>query len=789
MSVDYGFMKGGISTFPRQKRTRGEKNTAYYKECINAGDAVVASDFDMGLRASMSEKVSNYNLLNDIVDSKEVARVINPNKIEAEFTNVYKNYPLANPYINHLVGEERKRFFSPIVTLSNPDLINAKVNDINAGLNEYVIKQVLANQTDQQKIAQEINRQAKWANFNYRDRRERMASQVLQYGFATMELKEKLSQAFEDLLVGGEEIAVADIMGGEPLLRKGNPLNFYTLRAGESNRFEDSDLIVEASYIPVGQAIDEFFDELKPGQIKKLEEGYSYNVAASSKLFKNQLKNPEFSLDSWLAQSGGLGEVFRVNRNTASYFSGGFDQYGNVRKLRVVWRGMRKLGVLSYFDENGDLQKKYVDEDYPIDQESGENVKWIWVSEWQEGTKLADDIYVKMGTRPVQFRSMDNPSKCHPGIVGTVFNINSSVAKSLTSLMKPYQHMYNSFMYKLWEETRTFKGKIARIQTSMIPDGWTMDQFLYYMEQLKIVFEDPFNVCQEGAAMGKLAGNMNQPGRSIEIGDPQVINQLVQILNFIELRLQDISGITPQRKGAIEERETVGGVERSVTQSSLTTEKYFGVHDNFRIRALTAYLETAKHAWRDQKFKRQFILDDGSQGVLDFDGAIFKESEYGVHITTASTDMEMMQALKGLVQPFLQNGGSLAMVMELYRTKDPASLQRKLERFEQEVRENEMRKAEQVAEQAKQVLAEETRLEEERIAAEERQNIRDNETRLRIAGLKNVEKEPQDTSKEDSRKERETRVKERMIEESIRSNKANENLKEKQISTKKVSEK
>jgi hypothetical protein len=76
----------------------------------------------------------------------------------------------------------------------------------------------------------------------------------------------------------------------------------------------------------------------------------------------------------------------------------------------------------SFYDENGDMQKTYVDEDYPLNDVEAASVVWIWLSEWYETTKLADDIYVRMGPRPVQFRSMDNPSKCHPGIVGNVFN-------------------------------------------------------------------------------------------------------------------------------------------------------------------------------------------------------------------------------------------------------------------------------------------------------------------------------------------------------------------------------
>ena len=46
--------------------------------------------------------------------------------------------------------------------------------------------------------------------------------------------------------------------------------------------------------------------------------------------------------------------------------------------------------------------------------------------------------------------------------------------------------------------------------------------------------------------------------------------------------------------------------------------------------------------------------------------------------------MEMMQSLKQLAQPFLQNEGSLSIVADLYRTTDPQSLQRKIEAYEQQ---------------------------------------------------------------------------------------------------------
>lgn len=723
-----------MNSFPRQKRSRKEKNKKFYIDCVEAGDIVLNSDINQGLRATFNEKLSNYNLWNDIVDSSEVEATINPNKIEADFQGNYRNYPIANSSVNLLLGEERKRFFAPMAVLSNPDLISSKVDEITGMMNEQIVAFVVSNMFDPNKAEEQIKKQSRYFNMNYRDRRERMANQIIQYGLHHLKFRELFSRNFEDLLISSEEIAISEILSGEPILRKGNPLNIFTLRSGDSYRFEDADMIMEIEYVPIGRIIDDHHDELTSKQINQLEEAFTQNREASN-LFTRQLKNPEFDMSSWLDQAGGIGNIIQLTQKQASYFGGSFDTRGNVRRLRVLWKGLRKLGVLEYIDETGDLQKRYVDEDYEVDETLGEKVKWIWVSEWNEGIKIGEDIYVKLGPRPVQFRSAENPSKSYPGIVGTIFNVNNSPGKSLLGMMKPYQLMYNFYMHKLREELKTYKGKVARINTAMIPSQFTMDQFLFYLDQMKIIFENPFNEGNRGAATGKLAGSLNQSGNYAEFGDAQVIQQLLAILTFLENRIMDISGVTPQRKGAVENRETVGGVERAVTQSSLNTEKYFGVHDNFKTRAIEAFLETAKVAWKGKKFKRQFILDDGSQAILDFDSDLFVESSYGVYITSATEDHEMMQTLRSLAQPLIQNGGTISMVMDLYRTKDPALLQRKMETYEQEIKEElaKQREAEIQMQQAQ--LQAQANQEEAKLQQAELENIRDNKTKLEIALL------------------------------------------------------
>lgn len=62
------------------------------------------------------------------------------------------------------------------------------------------------------------------------------------------------------------------------------------------------------------------------------------------------------------------------------------------------------------------------------------------------------------------------------------------------------------------------------------------------------------------------------------------IQQHIMMLEFIKQELGEIAGVTQQRQGQIENRETVGGVERAVTQLSHITEKWFMLHDNTKLR-------------------------------------------------------------------------------------------------------------------------------------------------------------------------------------------------------------
>jgi hypothetical protein len=746
-------LKGSIfntSQFPHQKRSQSQKTKKFFEECVDAGASVSGWAQDNfghnAIRTSRRNKVVNYNLLNNVIDPIEAKRATDPFGIQFQDNPIiYRNYPLINPNINLLCGEERKRVFAPMFVLTSSDAVTEKLRAIQDRFNELAVESLTAGETDEQTLQKKIKEFDRWRTFSYKDKRERMANQIVQYLYHTQNLKEHFSKGFEDLLAAAEEIFVVDIIGKEPRLRRGNPINFYTIRGGESYKIEDHEIIVEDGYLPPGEAIDRYRDHLKDSDISKIEQGYSFNMNAKKTLFREHLTNQPISFDAYV-EDVGIGNILELNKTGAMSFGGAFDYEGNVKVTRVVWRGLRKIGILEYHDEDGNFVRDIVPESYEPQEELGEQVDWTWVTEWYEGTRIADDIYVKLQPLQLQVRTMENLSAATPGIIGTTFNIGSFQARSMVDMTKDYQYLYNKIMTRTEHAIAKYIGKVGKINSALIPDGWGMEKYLYYLYNMNLMVEDPFNEGQKGVAQGKLAGSMSQTGNQTEIGDAEFIQQHLSILEFIENRVDEITGITPQRKGAVDNRETVGGVERAVMQSSHITEKWFAIHDDTRIRALSVLLEAAKIAWSGQSFVRAFVLDDGTESVLDFDSESFEESSYGGYLTTDSENQNLLQQIRGLAQHLIQNGGSMSMVVDLYRTKDIGSLQRKIEMYEQEIQERaeqaqkaeqEALAAEQQAEQELELLKIESDIEQKELDRElEQYKIdQDNYTKIRVAEI------------------------------------------------------
>lgn len=703
-----------VRFFPNQKRSERDKTKQFFKDCADVGIQIAEADnvieTPTGVRSTTAEMMINYNLYNDIVDKQEVEKTLNPLGMfnTDTFPATYKNYPLLNPSISLLCGEERKRVFIPMVSVINADAVSSKQEQKKGRFFQWYMETLQSQIQDEEELEKMTQDFQKYMQYTWQDLRERMGNQLLNYLYHTQDIKEEFSRGFKDAVSwAGEEIYSIEIFGGKPTLKKLDPMTVKTVRSGNSWKIEDSDIIVVDTYIPQGEVLDRYYDELTDSEVKQIEEG---NLSPTS---SPRMLRPELHLsDTPNIEYVDLRDMPAPARaKWMNHIGGAYDSEGNVRVTRVLWSGMRQIKILYRFNEFGELEKDVMPEQYVPNKELGERVKVEWVREWYEATKIGPGIYVKMGPCEVQVRDLDNLSESSPPIVGSIYQVGSMTGKGIIGLGKEWQYLWNTFMYKVKLAFAQDYGKIGMFPVHLIPENWSMEKALYWATQLKLLPIDAFNAGQEGFAKGKLAGAMSGIPTHINLSNHDQIRSHLEMLTFIKQEVDNLTGITPQRKGAIDNRETVGGVERSVMQSSNITEEWFSIHDNTKVRALRVLLEAAKIAYRGESFVKEYIMDDGTRELLQFDYDVFKEASYGVDVTNATDDMQTLQYIKSLGERYLQASGSFAMAIEIARTKNVASIANKIREHEAQMQEQQAQQAEAEREAAQTLLQQQQELE------------------------------------------------------------------------------
>jgi len=770
--------------FPRQRISTNQKTKVWFQKCI---DAAINNTVTMYTREPNRRSRHQKSVLRNLADGKLDPKDIENSTAFADYQNIgtyqkLQNYPLAKPRIDLLVGESANRRFDWMVRVLNDDSISEKEEQIKDRLFTILTEAIQNPNLSDEELNKRLVKLERWKKYELQDVRERRASHILTHLFREMHLDLLFMQGMDNALVEGEEAYCVDVVADEPIARRVNPLNIYTIRSADSIYLEDCDIIVEDEYKPIGYVIDTYYEYLTPSDIDKIE-GKSNGISTGDNIgFTNTYPAlPSAMFVDDLSTDTEWRDFFAYGSSLP--FGGAFDTNGNVRHSRVVWRSLRKLGIVERYDENGIPDDEIVDESYVVDPSMGEKVRWFWVNEWMEGTRIAEDIYVKMQPRPIQFRRMDNLSAGGSGYVGTIY------PESLMEILKPYQYLYILIMEQFKKALKAFRPPMVELDFAKVPDDWTFEQWMYYAEQKGWLVVDSFKEGTKGESTGKLAGNFNTTGKSYNNLDMGTyINQLVVMLQFIERQIAIISGVTDQRLGQIDNRETVGGVERSVTQSSHITEKLFKLHDNTKLRVLQALLETAKYAWRNKKSKKvQYVLDDLSTQLFELDGQQFNESEYGLFVTNATQDTQLYDSIKSLALGMIQNDKmNMKDLMTILTSPSIAVMRRELELSEEQRDKQAQEQFQAEQETARMTIEQRSTSEQLERDLIERNNIRDNETKLLIAqqsGKKEIETElpenDDNVALQKLRQEREkyTRdldLKKKQLDETIRHNKETE---------------
>ena len=745
-----------LINLPPQQLPFSKKNKKWRKAHLDWADSKTFFNYSL-VRKSVIHKKINYDLLNGKLHMSDIELMLNPDSIKAGFVpDRIQHYPIMNSKLNVLRGEESRRVFDYRVIVTNPNAISEIENNKKEELLQNLQKLMADTSKSEEEFNQELEKLNDYYTYEWQDMREIRGNAILNHYVKEYNIPLLFNNGFMDAVTVGEEIYQCDIVGGEPVIERLNPLKVRIFKSGYSNKIEDADIIIIEDYWSPGRVIDTYHDVLSKKDIEYIENIPDHigqasidsmdNIDERFGYVNNHMVGEEISTDGFYF------DPFNLFSDSISNSLLPYDLAGNIKVLRMYWKSRRRIKkVKSYDPETGEEVYNFFPETYIIDKDNGEEEQIFYINEAWEGTKIGTDIYVNMRPRVVQYNRLSNSSRCHFGIIGSIYNLNDSRPFSLVDMMKRYNYFYDVIHDRLNKIMARNWGKLLRLDLAKIPKKWDIEKWMYYAKVNGIAVEDSFKEGNIGAASGKLAGALNNSSSGVidaEFGNS--IQSQINLLEFIKMEMSEVVGITRQREGQISNRETVGGVERATLQSSHITEWLFVVHDDVKRRVLECFLETTKIAFKGRSKKFQYILSDNSMRIMDIDGDEFAEADYGLVVDNSQGTQELAQKLDMLAQAALQNQAlSFSTIMRLYNSSSLAEKQRLVERDEQAIQARNAQAQQQQLQTQQQIV----QLENEQRLAEmqqkEQANIRDNETKIIVAQI-------QANSKEDGISEPET---------------------------------
>jgi hypothetical protein len=662
-------------TMPTQKLSLSRKDKSWKEQCVSAVIGRSYSNSYLGGVSRVEQMRTNYDLYNGIYNLDDLKYVTNPFNVSDGFPASPQEMNIIRPKIDLLIGEESKRPRNIHVIHSNPNVVSQLQRMKRDLLMNYVGAQLLQGMQMDDTAVQDADVMApeqieQYLSTEYKDIAEIAAHHTLNYLYNKLNLDHEFLKNWKDALISGEEIGYVGVLNGEPVYERVNPIFFAHDMSPDLEFIEDGDWAVRSMWMTPQEIYDRYYDKLKPSDLDELL----------------HLSNQH--ADGTLTYPNGRPGDGQVNTNYMSWKSlgayswlGDYNTWNNglIRVWHATWRSFKKIGFLTFVDESGEPQEVVVDESYKPSE--NEKVQWDWVVEIWEGYKAGQEKF--FGVQPLEYQnvSLDNPNSQRLPYCGAVYSNSNSRSRSLVDIMKSLQYFYIILWYRLELMLARDNGKAFLMDINQIPRSSGMDpaQWMHYLKSFGVVFVDPYE------NMEKLQGRASSFNTytAIDMSMANVIDGYVQLMNKIEEMAGELSGVSKQRQGQIQQSELVGNVERSVMQSAHITEWLFWTHGKFKKNVLQLLLDTARYTYsRYDKKKLHYLLDDTTRIFMQIPEE-FEYSDFDVFVSDSTKENNHIEAIKSLLQPALQNGASLLDACDIVTADNVTMLKKKISEIEQ----------------------------------------------------------------------------------------------------------
>ncbi len=630
--------------------------------------------------------LKKYRLVNGDFDFKDYEFATDPLSLGMSKEDMYGStdqiihYPIISRPINAIVGERIKRPVNFMVVSESEGSRNEYFRVKTDLLRNYVV-QTIQQRVQQSLINQGVKPDAKdfeqqvqammpdeiqdYMVKDYVDVVEQVANRILKNYWKKQSLENEFVDGFKRAVITAKEFYHTYCVGGK---------NVYTENISDQEIFYHKSPTVKwisegqyagfVRWLTPSSIIDKYAKNLKPEDVRSLEEMLSPHVGVgpNGKTGVNSITYDTSIYKTWTGETHdhlGIGSMTYQGMLEDYYQTGGMSstyihQYGLVRVVRAYWKSLRKIGFLTYYDEQDQEQLMVVDDSYKADVSKGEYVEWQYINELWEGTKINDSIYVDVRRCPYQILNLDQPEYCPLPIDGCTYNDTSAKPTSMVDLMKPWQELYNIVAYELKKDITVGLGHVLFMSIDHIPDipGFSKEKWYYWAKELKIAW-----------VQQSKKSNYNQFSAQ-DMSFANDIEAKMNLLERIKQECQQIAGFNEGRLGNATQEQTASQSQQSLVTSVNQTEYLFFKHFQLIQRVLSYALNLSKQTIKNNDTLRN-LFNDMEQQYLDFDADKITNANLGVYLSNTSEDLRKKESLLQLLQAATQNGADIADMAEM----------------------------------------------------------------------------------------------------------------------------
>jgi hypothetical protein len=639
-----------------------------------------------------------------------------------------KHYSIMTTPINELVGEISKRPDAFRVKAFDDDSKAEELEFKTQLLQDYVISQAKrkilekaafdGEEISDEELQEKTLEQVKDELDSYTSIAEKWANHVLTAEKAEFVLKEKSEDAFRDLLISSREFfhIYEDNSKTGFNIEVANPKNTWFLTTPDRKYISDTTGRSQGAYAAgIVQVMElseiiESIPDLTKEEIDHLRSSLQdyglINVRESNLGNPNAIPgNDSIQYDTYdplvlqtrmiiesemKENNDGLQDFLGLTSNVSSF------GYKYV-VVRSYWISKKKIGKVIYTDEMGNEQSLLVDEDYKSKTIPTEiSLEWGWINQWYQGIKIGPDIY--------HIKPYNLLPYCP--IIGQIFEVKNTEAKSLVDMMKPFQVLYNVCMNQLYKLLEKEVGKVQLMSIRHIPipkDGDAQDALdIWEMEARNrgVVFVDdsPENL--------KSPSSFNQY-TSLDLTRTQEIQARYTLAQQLKNECWELIGMSRQRLGSVQASESATGTNAAITQSYAQTEPLFVAHEYVLGQLYQSIIDAALYVEsKKPQSTISYITSEGESAFVSVNGTDLRFRDLKVFLTNRPEDRQMFNEIRGLSQAVIQNGGSLHDVIELYSTNSMRQMKqvfKKLKDRQESMQNTQMQQKQQEIEQQQQI--------------------------------------------------------------------------------------